>query len=376
MSEASVSESVFHKFKTVLDMIESEEIPPTLCFCRKYMSSGKPKYIFYETNMQSEVSEKVGSFLNENIIELERKREVDILEDNIKECYQKIDLGEISNWKIFEENAFIASKEIVDLKKIKKGLNCFIIYYKIDNKIIGQIRSITASSILNQKGYIHRLFFEKNTFNEIREEELITIDELYDFMFLVEFKEVEDESKESEEVEDESKESEEVEDESKESEEVEDESKESEEVRIQERVRGIGIINNNNNFSSIFDLNEQYENEAKEIVSTSTIFNDFIEPSRISEMIANDRTLQRTLRSPVCKKAFEEIKSEDLIEIKDVLEDNVKFDIDGEGKIILPENEKPALKEFIRAVGHYYNRSIYGADPPIIVGKPKEVLTN
>jgi hypothetical protein len=282
------SDSVYNKFKNVLEEIESKDIAPSLCFCRKYPRYNKPNYIFYRSNMESEVSDTVGSFLSENIEELGYKTEVDILDDNLEECFSEIDLDDILYWETFEENAFsLSTQQLKDLEKLKPNLNSFIIYYRTENKLIGLIRRLYPSSILEQKGLIYRMSFKKNTFNQIKNEELVTIDQFYDFMFLAEFEKIELEV---------------------DGEEIKEE--------IPKRITGIGVINNYKNFCSIFDINEQFEKEAMEIVSSSKIFLNFKEPSNISQIIANDRTLQRTLRNPVCKEAFENIKHENIIEIR------------------------------------------------------------
>lgn len=299
------------------------EIEAELCFCLKSRPHKKTKYQFYKGTTNKEVSKALGSFLLDNINGLNSKNEIDELDDNLEDTYIKIENidNEINNWLIFEENAFNPStQKLENLKTISSSLNNFIIYFKIDNLLIGQIRKIGPSKVLTSKGIMMKLGFDNNIFNELDDINEVTIDKFYDFMFF---------------------------------------SKEDEKI---------GIINNHENYCSIFDLNDQFSTEAKEVMSSSIIFSQFDDSDGISTIIENDRTLQRTLRNNVCGVAFKEVK-------KEKLGDAVLFEIDDDLKIKLPENDsKKALKEFIRSVGHYYNESIYG-EHQIIEGKPLRVVT-
>lgn len=300
------------------------DVRAELCFCKKYRSrNNKTKYIFYKGNTNIEVSEALGSFLLDNIRGLSQKEEIDELDDNLENNYIKLDdLNNIGNWKFFEEEAFNAStQKVKDLKELLNSLNCFIIYFRIEEMLIGQIRRITPSKVLSNEGFIMRLAFGNKVFNKLRDDDDVTIDKYYDFMFFLDDNEK------------------------------------------------VGVINNYDAYCSIFDFNEQFYEEAKEVVASSDIFSQFSDSDRIIKLIESDRTLQRTLRNKVCSAAFNEVKKENIKEIKDELGDSVSFDIDEEFNIKFPnDDEKKALKEFIRTVGHYYNKSIYGNH--IVEGRP------
>lgn len=303
----------------------------------------KTKYNFYGTNLDQDLEKEIGKFLKQNVENLHEDNIIDQADDNLGESILKVNnLDDILNWKEFAENAFTESREVTALKDIKKNLNCFIIYYKDETKIIGQIRRVWPRNVLleeengsdNKKISKKRIFISDEIFKTMEVKEDLTIDNYFDFMFLFEYGAGQEDN--------------------------------GEKLKI-------GLINNCENYYSIFDMDTQFANEAKEIISSCNIFDNFEEPTKVKKMIGEDRVLQRTLRNQVCRESFESINEENLVEIKEALTDNVKFDIE-DNKIILPDKEqKKALKEFIRAVGRYYNKSIYG-DSKIIEGKPVRVL--
>ncbi|MCZ3366621.1 MULTISPECIES: hypothetical protein [Methanobacterium] len=332
----------------MIESVKDRDIKTQLVFCQKRSISGKTrktKYNFYGTNLDPNLEKDVGEFLKKNVEDLDEYDIIDQADDNLDKSLVKVDnLDDIINWKEFSEEAFTESREVTSLKDIKKDLNCFVIYYKDENKVIGQIRRVWPRNVLleeendrdnNKKISKKRIFISDEIFKKMEIKEDLTIDNYFDFMFLFEY--------------------------------------ESEESEDEEEKLKIGLINNCENYYSIFDLDIQFANEAKEIISSCSIFNNFEEPTKVKELIEGDRVLQRTLRNQICREAFESIKEENLIEIKSALNDNVNFDIDGT-RIILPEEEsKKALKEFVRAVGRYYNKSIYG-DSRIIEGKPVRII--
>ena len=326
---------------STIETVTKDEITPQLCFCRKYRASNKSNYTFERTNLHSDVSSELGTFLKDNIIELKKMEEVKIPNDISESSYLIIQLEEIDKWESFEKNAFNLGKkgELKSLKKLKTHLNSFIIYHKTSNMLVGQIRKITPSNVLEKNGIMFNLFFDNNTFNKINTDATVRIDRYYDFLFLIEYENNEDDNEEKK-------------------------------IKTQ-----IGIIKNYDNFCSIFDMNEQNEKEAKDVLTTCAIYNNFEDKIKVINLVKKDRTLQRMLLNPVCKSAFETIEPQDLLEIKKELDKKVKFNLDN-SKISLSsdkKDEKESLRQFIKSVGHHYRRTIYGSHE-IIEGTPSKIL--
>lgn len=307
----------------VAKQIKDAEVRPQMCFCRKYRANGNTKYIFYRANIFEDVANEFKNWLTNHINSLKDK---DIKEmSGYTEGYlHSVDLDNISTWKYFEDNAFsIGCQELIDLKSIKRNLNNYVIYIKLNDTLVGYTTCVRPSNVLVKRGFV-RLQFNNSTFNQINNNKDVEINKLCSFLF------------------------------------------------ISNNTLKKGLIFNKDDFESIFDMNEQYQREAEHIIRTSNIFQFFTNKEKILEIVKSDRVIQKMLRNPVSQKSISEIKIEDISIIKECLCDDVNFTIDKENNIVLGENEKAAVRDLIKAIGHHFNKTIYGNN--IIESSPKRFL--
>ena len=135
-----------------------------LCFVRKYRQKSVTRYIFYRANIKTKVSQVLKEWLIKKTSEVSDKKLGDYSADNFQDA-EYINLKDINTWNEFEQKAFtIEHQENEILEKIKNHLIAFIVYVKQDNLIIGYVRKITPTSLLNKKG-LYSLFLEHSSFN-------------------------------------------------------------------------------------------------------------------------------------------------------------------------------------------------------------------
>lgn len=309
----------------ILEQIEDTQVKAQLCFGKKYRAERETRYVFYRANTNSEVADGLKAWLINNIKNINVDR-IDAHEEPSAHC---IKLNEISKWKNFDDNAFkIECQELGDLKKIKRNLNNFVIYIKLDeDHIVGQIKKLGPSSVLMKRGY-YKLGFENNAFDTLEEEKHVEITMFWDFIFFI------------------------------------------------YKDQRIGLVNSSSNcfenFESIFDMYEQYQEKAKDIMSKSTCFPMFRKPDQILEIINADRTIQKMLINSVSQKGISEAQKENIKQIKEELRDEVRFEIKDESIILQEGKEKEALKDLIKALGYHFNKTLIGEH--VIEGTPKRIL--
>jgi len=309
----------------ILKQIEVTQAKAQLCFCKKYRAERETRYMFYRANINSKVADELKTWLIDNVKNIDLEK----IDTDEETSIHSIKMSEISKWKNYSEDAFkLECQELGDLKKIKKNLNNFIIYFKLnDELIVGQIKRLGSSSVLMKRGY-YKLGFENNTFDTLVEENHVEITMFWDFMFFI-YKE-----------------------------------------------QQIGLINSLpnsvENFEAIFDMYEQYQAKAKDIMRKSTFFAMFGNPDQILEIIATDRRVQKMLMNPVSQRGISEASKENIKQIKEELGDKVRFEIKGELIVLQQGNEKEALKDFIKALGYHFNKTLNGNH--VIEGTPKRIL--
>jgi len=297
---------------STIGLIRDPNVQVELCFCRKYRISRNTRYAFYRGEIDKTVTEELKKWLIDNIQQLEN-REISKFAEGGEGSIFSIELDDINTWNSFEENAFSLEnqEEFTDLKVIRDNLNNYIIYIKLEDALIGQIRRMQPKNVLDKKGRFS-MFFDNSTFNVLREDKGVRLDKYCDFLFIV------------------------------------------------KENKKLGIITNKEKFESIFDMYEQYQQEAENIISSSEIFLSFGDQTRMIEMVKTDRIIQKMLRNPVAQRGFSEVKGEDIVRIKEDLKDSVKFEINEKGEIVFPsENEKAAFRDLIKVIGHHFNETLF-----------------
>jgi len=296
-----------------------------LVFVRKYRQNRVTRYIFYRANINKKVSEELKKWLKDHIEKVDDKDLKEYSPDNYKDL-EYVDLSSIDKWKFFKDQAFtIKSQEQTDLSKIKSNLVAFIIYLQKGKQIIGSIRKITPSNVLNKTG-LFTLFLENSAFNEIKEDKGIRIDKYSDFVFKI----------------------------------TTDKSE--------------GIIVTKYNFNSIFDVYEQQKKESVKLLKDCTVISSHPESNQIKEIVKNDRTIQRMLINPIVKDHMNEINFDIIKNLKNEIQTTLAFEVDEQNKqIIFPDNKKKeAIRDFIKVISWKYSRSLDSTH--IVEGNPQKII--
>jgi len=284
-----------------------------LCFVRKYRQKGVTRYIFYRANITTNVSQVLKEWLIKKTSELSDKKLGEYTVDNSEDAeYEYIDLKDINTWDEFKQKAFtIEYQEDEILEKIKKHLIAFIVYVKQDNLIIGYVRKITPTRLLNKKG-LYYLFLEDSSFNEIKEQKGIEIDEFADLLFKI----------------------------------SEDKSE--------------GVILQKYNFNSIFDIFEQQKTDSVKMLETSDLITKHPEKNEIENIVKSDRQIQQMLLNPLFRAHAKEISFDTLKKLKEEVGDKIRFELDEINKLpIFPaDKKKEAIKDFIKTISYRYQRDL------------------
>jgi len=282
-----------------------------LCFVRKYRQKGVTHYIFYRANIKTEVSEVLKEWLIKKTSEISNIELKEYTIDDFEDA-EYINLKEINKWSEFEQKAFtLEHQEEEILEKIKNHLIAFVIYVKQDDLVIGYIRKITPASLLNKKG-LYSLFLKDSSFNEIKEQKGIEIDNSADLVFKI------------------------------------------------SKDKSEGAILKKYNFNSIFDIFEQQKTDSVKILKESDLITKHPEIAEIENIVKSDRQIQKMLLNPLFKEHAKEINFDTLKKLKDEVGDKICFELDESNKVpIFPaDKKKEAIKDFIKTISYRYQRDL------------------
>lgn len=296
-------------------------------YSKEYQQQKETKYVFYRANIVKEVSEKLEIWLVDNIKKVDGKH---LIESNTSENgdnLKYVNLSTVERWGFFKDRAFtITTQDDADLFKIKSNLIAYIVYIKNnENDVVGYVRKITPSSVLNQTGRF-KLLSSGSVFNEIKEDKGIKIGEHADVIF-----------------------------------------------RIENDISE-GVILDEPNFNSIFDMYEQQEKESIKILNSIAIISDHPEKDEIESIVLNDRRIQKMLINPIVEEHMNEMTFETFRILKQEIPETLSFDVDELNKqIIFPEDDKKkAIRDFIKVIGWRYLKSLDLTH--IVEGTPSEII--
>ncbi|MEM4335413.1 MAG: hypothetical protein QXY61_00230 [Candidatus Anstonellales archaeon] len=282
-----------------------------LRFVRRYRQKGVTRYIFYRANINTEVSQVLKEWLSKEISKISDRELTDYTVDNFQDV-EYINLKTIDTWGEFEQKAFtLEHQENEILEKIKNHLIAFIIYVKQDDEIIGYVRKITPKSLLNKKGW-YVIFLKDSSFNEIKKQEGVEIDDLADLVFKI------------------------------------------------SKNKSEGAILQKYNFNSIFDIFEQQKNDSIKILEMSDLITKHPEKAEIENMVKSDRQIQQMLLNPLFKSHAKEVDFATLKKLKEEVGDKIHFELDETNKIpIFPaDKRREAIKDFIKVISYRYQRDL------------------
>ncbi len=305
---------------------------PNLVFIKTYRSQTnegqkETRYTFYRANIGSTVAQKLKEWLLENIGEVNggKFEEYDISTE--EGDYEYVDLSGIENWEHLKNRAFtLGTQDEVDLRKVKSNLKGYMIYSKIgDNNIIGLVRKITQSSVLDKRG-IYRLYLAGSAFNEIKEERNVELDKYADLVF-----------------------------------------KTNNDVSE-------GVVLNKPNFNSIFDIQEQQRRQSMDVLDNLELIEDHPQREEIVSIVQEDRRFQKMLINPIVREHMNEVTFDIIRTLKQEIPNELAFDIDepNEQIIFQDENKKEGIHDFIKVIGWRYSRTVDLSH--IIEGTPSEVV--
>lgn len=274
-----------------------------ICFIRKYRQNKKTYYVFYNVEMEKGISITLKEWLEENINLCNNKSFSSYNPSNYSNEDEYFNFESLDKWTIFSEKAFTIQTEKVELSDIKRNLIGYIIYVKVDDFILGQIRKLSPSNVLDKKGF-YRLLFDNSKFNDLHEEIGLRIDKKADLVF------------------------------------------------IKSDEKSEAIIFDQKNFKLIFDMHEEEKKEAIKILDKISILKNHPDYDALKQITSDDRTIQRMLINPVVKNYLNEIDFSTIKQLKLELEDEIAFKIDDENQQIIFKtgNEKKGIHDLIKTV--------------------------
>ena len=318
-----------------------------LYFGKKKRRENKTTYTFYETLTDEKVRKSLLSFFRSNLEKLKNDNITNNPNEDSPEAYCTVNLEGIDVWNQFEsciysdaniskfkdidDNQIQKNKKQVQqvntLKEIKSNLNHYLLINECENCILGQISRIKSSKVLYGKKWI---FFEREKFTEMKEDENIELEERDSILFFI------------------------------------------------NKQYKLGFINNLDEYDEIFDMNQQYVNNAIKVINESE-FSNCCNIDVVERIVRSDRNIQRMLNRPLTANSF---KKFDLNDVNDSFETFSTFDVekaydvnfDNNEFIIDRNNEKESLKNIIKFIGGYYNQSLNGKY--LIEGNPKHIINN
>jgi len=282
-----------------------------ICFIRKYRHNKKSYYVFYNVEIEKRISITLKEWLEQNISLCNNKSFSSYNPSNYSNEYEYFNFESLDKWTIFSEKAFTIQNEKVELSDIKRNLIGYIIYVKVDDFILGQIRKLSPSNVLDKKGF-YRLLFDNSKFNDLHEEIGLRIDKKADLIF------------------------------------------------IKNDEKSEAIIFDQKNFKLIFDMHEEEKKEAIKILDKISILKNHPDYDALKQITSDDRIIQRMLINPVVKNYLNEIDYFTIKQLKLELGDKIAFKIDDENQQIIFKtgNEKKGIHDLIKTVTSKYNRSL------------------
>lgn len=317
-----------------------------LYFGKKTRRDKKTTYVFYEADTNEKVRKSLLIFFINNLNKLRNDNITTGNNDDVPEEYLKTNLEGIHVWNQFESCVYSDITKFKDideydtpkndkkvhtvkeLKNIKSNLNHYLLINESDNCIYGQISRIKSSKVLMGKKWI---FFEGEKFTEMKTEENIELEERDSVLFYI------------------------------------------------DKNRKWCFVNNIDEYDDIFDMNEQYETNAINVINESDFSNHCNDMDLVNEIIRSDRRIQKMLNKQMTVQAFENFE---LGDINDSFETFNGYDVGDEYNVVF-ENEKfvvdenngkESLKNIIKFVGGYYNQSLNGKF--LIEGNPSHIINN
>lgn len=317
-----------------------------LFFGKKTRRNNKTVYVFYEADTNDIVRSSLVNFFINNLRKLRNDNITTGNNENVPEEYLKTNLEGIHVWDQFEccvysdiskfkdvdnneiRRANRRVHQVKKLKNIKSNLNHYLLINESDNCIFGQISRIKSSKVLLGK---KRIFFEGEKFTEMKTEENIELEETDSVLFYI------------------------------------------------DKDHKWCFVNNIEEYDEIFDMHEQYETNAINLINASEFSNHCNNMGLVNEIIRNDRNIQKMLNKELTVESFENF---DLDDIKDSFKTFNRYDVvdeydvvfENEEFIIDENNGKESLKNIIKFVGGYYNQSLNRKF--LIEGNPSHIINN
>lgn len=310
----------------------------SLFFGKKGMKNNERYYTFQEGMKNYKVSDKLLSFLKDNLKTLTESTIKDDFNENEPNNYIYFDLEKINVWNQFEPVIYkditkfkdVDDKEIKrcnknfrevkSLKKLKYQINHYLLIYEAEDYILGQISKIYPKQVFHESKL--RFLFENEKFTEITSEKNIEIDEHDSVLFFI-----------------------------------------NKDIKI-------GFTKNKKEYENIFDMDVQYKLDALNTIKNSD-FKEYCNIKKVNKIIKKDLTIQRMLHNSVTKNAFENFDINKMKKSYNIIKDEKEFNFKLEKNkfIIDNKNERESLRHIIKFIGLYYNVSLDG--DMIIEGIPK-----
>lgn len=347
MKNNSIENNAKNMNEELLELINNFDIGNNgviqLFFGKKRRENNETKYNFYRAPIADDVRDLLIKILKKNFKRISRDNLVDEINDENGDYFVKRELDDINNWKNFEYVIFNELDKFQDktegeidkfnknkkkkvrktnkLEKMKSNLNSYLFVYENDELIIGQINRIFPKNVIVDPSVI-RLVFQEELFTKINSDENVEIGEHSDILFFI-----------------------------------------NKDYNI--------CFTKNNNFIEIFDMNEQYESEACDVINRSSFVN-YCDDEDIEKTIIESRIIQKMLNNPMTIKGFENFEWESFNNSITEINKEFSFRIENNNVILDTNNKSDAFKDVIKVIGYRFTKTLN--DNEIIEGVPKTFI--
>ncbi|WP_157722408.1 hypothetical protein [Thermococcus gorgonarius] len=350
---------IMSKFPTIKD---EEILVPGMFIIKRYPKQDgenrQYKYLFYHAEITDVVAEILQEILFAYITSLSRleTESIPVYHPDLEEtpCYVELSSKDFPYWIYFVEALRTDYEEERVPKNIESNLWGYLFFLRGSQYAIGYAKRLSKSKVVKKRflrgGLAHRgdvLNSVEETekdklilaFNAIETVEGIEFDNSADFVFVVNFDDVDPNKAES----------------------------------------SWGVIWNKSGFESLLDVYEHQKRKALEILEQCNTLQSVLTDEdfqNFKQIIESNRQLHKMLLHPVTRQYMNETTIEDFKWVKEKFGDEVSFDIDEDSnRVMLPptdsEEYKKAVREVLGVIGARFTKTLN--DQHISKGKPEEL---
>lgn len=275
-----------------------------ICFVRKYGPAGDSKYIFYTSDITTEVASKLRTWIKSKVGGF-NNRDLGTHNFNSYQTPKYLDLSSVDLWNNKYLSPIVdldAEKMYGDITKIPtQNVIAFIVWARRVGTMTGFIRHLTPAHIMKTSSR-YRLFGEEGVLSILEEDKGIKIDNKADLLFQIHNNEHH------------------------------------------------GIILDVYNFNKFMDMTAQRKRASLEVIDRIEVLQGHPDLVEVKTCVESDGTLQLMLLNPTVSELMNLYGIEHYTDVKTKLGAGIAYEIVNGELIFPPANKKQAIRDFINTI--------------------------